>query len=326
MNANTSTGSGVQWTESDLLLRARAFEVVGRLLLEAPGPKARTWMASVPELNGPCIQDVDAAAAEHQRVFGWLVFPFENVFRDDRAEIGGSYTDAVTLLAGRAGFAPGQGGPSIDHIGVELELMGWLFGRLATEGSSEIRLMASELLHEHILAWLPALAVAVDGQGSPFYSAVCTMALALCDDAAIWCGPPASVLAAPPRQGLDLENEKTSLRHIAAFLVTPGRCGLFLSRDDIRALGTGAPAGFGGRRTMLQNLLRSASRFELMGEVTSSIRRRAEVMRIGWEDRGSHTQTWHSSLDETLRVMDALDWAAQQEAPDGDQRLAVPSL
>jgi hypothetical protein len=77
-------------------------------------------------------------------------------------------------------------------------------------------------------------------------------------------GPTPDVVPPPP-----LDAEKTDLRAIADHLCRPARCGLFLSAAVIERIGrrTGVPRGFGDRRRILGELLRTAGRYEQLPEV-----------------------------------------------------------
>ena len=61
-----------------------------------------------------------------------------------------------------------------------------------------------------------------------------------------------------------LADEKTGLKEIARYLLTPTYSGFYLSRDDLSRLasGLGIPRGFGSREQMLTNLLRAAADYE----------------------------------------------------------------
>ena len=70
-----------------------------------------------------------------------------------------------------------------------------------------------------------------------------------------------------------LADERTGLKEIAEFLLTPIYSGIYLSRDDIGRLARqqGVPRGFGDRQLLLLNLLRSAAKYETLGQVIDGL-------------------------------------------------------
>ena len=66
-----------------------------------------------------------------------------------------------------------------------------------------------------------------------------------------------------------LDDPRTGLKDIAAYLTTTPWAGLFLSRDAITRLGrrAGVPRGFGDRTQMLANLFRAAAEYDRLDVV-----------------------------------------------------------
>ena len=81
-------------------------------------------------------------------------------------------------------------------------------------------------------------------------------------------GPKPKVVPPPA-----LDAEQTDLKAIADHLCRPARCGLFLSAPVIEriARATGVPRGFGDRRRILTELLRTAGRYEQLPAVLDQL-------------------------------------------------------
>lgn len=150
---------------------ARAIRVLGRLWLSELGPEDVAPVLGLPVL-GPALQgaidardgDVAAAlvdvAAEHHRLFGIEVPPYESVFVDPSGMLGAPASQRVAERLRRVGWrASGESGTgarvaSPDHIGLELLAL----GDLIEAGASAA---ADGLVRDHLALWTPPLALAL---------------------------------------------------------------------------------------------------------------------------------------------------------------------
>jgi len=131
-------------------------------------------------------------------------------------------------------------------------------------------------------------------------------------------GPVAGTLTpAPDDPPADLlDDERTGLKDIARFLMTPAWSGLALSRDDIARLGRSAqlPRGFGDRTQMLTNLLRSAAEYDGLGAVLTRLDQQVDEWRAHYqlvEAEGAWTLDavaafWQARLDTTEAVINRM--------------------
>jgi hypothetical protein len=73
---------------------------------------------------------------------------------------------------------------------------------------------------------------------------------------------------------------------VAAYLLTPAHSGFYLSRDDIARLGRQfhLPRGFGDRRQMLTNLLRSAAEYDSLPVLVGELLRFVSI----WQEHYRH--------------------------------------
>ncbi len=246
--------------------RAVAYSVLAELWGQGLTPRVRGHVAAVPGLAAHASAPHDELAVRHQRVLRHEVFPHEGVFlRPD-------------------GLA-GEG----DHVAHQLEELAQ-----ASDGED-----VSRVLGDRLLRWLPGLVIAVAEEGDPFFTGLAKWTLEVVDDQAAEVGATAAPLPAAPGPP-DLDATDTSLGDVVDYLLTPIRCGLFVSRATIGRAGraSGAPRGFGPRRTMLTNLLQSAATDDGLEAVTGTLRamieraRDAHAKRPGsqaWVDRLTHS-------------------------------------
>ncbi|MDQ7035200.1 MAG: molecular chaperone TorD family protein [Anaerolineae bacterium] len=211
-----------------------------------------------------------------------------------------------------------------DHIGVEFSLMAFLCGAESDALADKVphhvqrmRHLQRRFLDEHLLLWLASCVKAVQEQGQGIYTDIATQSLALVlehrqqlgDDLML----PTSVFALADVPNL-LTDEKTSLRDIAHYLLTPAYTGFFLSSDDIKRLGAKfrVPHGFGNRQQILINLLRTAADYDLFEAVFEEFSIIAknwlqyyenlmlpQAIKTPWMARLSHSITTLSDLRQT---------------------------
>jgi TorA maturation chaperone TorD len=232
--------------------------------------------------------DPDEAAADHQHLFGFNVFPYESVFLDPSGQLGGDITTSAIRDYRQIGFDAGSEAGSPDHIGHELALLAFL-DQTETKAHednlpSQVEVMREyqrSFIDRHILRWLPPLVLAIRDQFHPFYGALATETLDTLVAHRTNLGGTSRARFTLPKPPVLLENEKTGLKEIIAYLLTPAFSGIYLGRDVIGRLARGhsIPRGFGERRQMLTSLLRSAANYGNMGQVLSSL----QALVVTWE-------------------------------------------
>lgn len=328
------------------LARANAYHLLGTLFLEGVTEKVLDHVRATedlarylpPELDGSHDSAVrgralDELAAAYQDIFGFNVFPFQSTFLDETARAGGDETERVTDFYHEAAFPVVETAESADHIGVELNFLGFL-SKLEAEtdesGSARAREYARRFLDEFLLRWLPALALTLRDHAHPFFEALArlTLELALDHRRGLSTAQPSPTFELPEPDDL-LENPRTGLRDIAEFLLVPAYTGVFLSRSGIQALSRKEhlPAGFGSRKNMLSNLLRSAANYDGMRQVTASLIEVVNRNREGWRALADNdlaicrdiAAVWIARLDETEKIL-----ARIQEAEALAQASATP--
>jgi len=116
-------------------------------------------------------------------------------------------------------------------------------------------------------------------------------------------------LPAPP--GL-LEDEGTGLKEIVDYLLRPAYGGIYLSRDDIGRLARqrSLPRGFGDRRQMLLNLLRSAANYGGLVAILGELHSLASSWAAAYAEMAHEpilapfANPWHSRASKTTNILD----------------------
>ena len=260
--------------------------------------------------------------AEHYHLFVHNVFPYETIFLGDDGLLGGIITENVNAFYQRIGFQPDMD-ESADHISAELNAMAHLcfaeYDAIEDQIPHEIqrlRQLQRYFLDNHLLRWLPVFCIAIQQQEHNVYAEVVFQSFELVCNHRVYLGDDLMAngrqfeLAMPPEL---LANEKTSLRDIASYLLTPAYTGFFLSNNDIKRIGSilRIPHGFGKRQQILTNLLRTASDYELFSEILSAFREQAS----DWQEQlfrmstlPTHIQTiWVNRLQNTIKVLNEID-------------------
>lgn len=304
--------------QQSALARHRSYRLLSRLFLEGLTEALQPTVAALPQLAAslPAAFDADEAAADHHELFVLNVYPYEAIFRDDEGLLGGRIAETVVGQYQQAGYAPDTAASSPDHIGYELGFLAFLCGAEADAWRDELPAVAERVrghqrafLGQHLLAWLAPLVMSIRQQGHAFYTALGELALALADEHATALGglPEAWALpAAPPL----LDAEKTGLKQIAGYLLTPVNSGLYLSRDDISALARAVelPRGFGGRQQMLANLLRAAAQYETVGTVAGKLQEIAGRWQASYQGLADtalapYAAAWEERAAQTERLL-----------------------
>ncbi|MDX1546845.1 MAG: molecular chaperone TorD family protein [Rhodothermales bacterium] len=299
--------------------RPRAYALLGRLYLGGPTPEVLPILRAVPglaETLGGSL-DADAAAADHHHVLGHSIRPYASVFLDAEGRFGGRATEHAHAFFREGGADDPRADEPPDHLGRALGFLGHLAatGRLA---------LLRRFLDAHLLGWLPPLTCALERQPHPFYAALgaLTRDLVLDHRVDLDPAPAADPLPLPPPPAL-LDDARAGLKDIAAYLATPAWSGLYLSRDDLAALGraTTLPTGFGPRSLLLANLLRSAATYDALPPLLDGIRAHLAAWRAYFDGLpplpvlGPIRAAWQARLDGTDALLARLH-AAGLEAPD----------
>ena len=267
--------------EEMALARSHTYALLSRLYQVGLTAELRPYAlallgTAVPEAFGADF-DADQAAAAHYGLFSLDLFPFQSIFRDAAGLLGGEESAQVRAAYAEAGYYVDA---EADHVGQELAFLAFLCGAEAEApqdgpaDAARARARQKRFLEAHLLSWLPPFTAALGHTGQPFYAALGELTLAFVADHAAALGPElvpgGRPLPAPPAL---LAEARTSLKDIAAQLVTPPSSGLYLGRGAIGRLGRAhrLPRGFGGRQQMLANLLHTAVQYDSLDGVLGGL-------------------------------------------------------
>jgi TorA maturation chaperone TorD len=251
--------------------RGRGYALLADLVAHGPSPRT-VPLARASELLALALDaypSLDEAAADHQHVFGFSVPAFEGAFLDPEGVVGGALADRLHDTYRAAGFSPDPTTEEAEHLATELRALAHLSAAEADallDGLApmveHIRALSVRVLDGHVLRWLPTLGAVVRGTDRVWPRALVEQIedLLVMHRTALGGRVGASDAFELPPLGAILDDERTGLADVARVLATPALTGTFLSRDDIAQIGRASrvPRGFGDRRVLLENLLRSS--------------------------------------------------------------------
>lgn len=302
--------------------RSYSYALLGELYLSGLTEGTLERVLAVPELAGVLSRPVDLEqmAVGYQQLFGFNVFPYEAVFVGESAMLGGGVTEQVGREYERLGYPAGSS-TSPDHIGHELGLLAFLCGAEADAWRDGLPDMAQRMqrnqqnfLAGHFLCWVPPFLLAVRAEKNAFYRAVGELTWQLVISHGV-----DRVEGGVPAGEFQL-SDNTTLKDIAHYLVTPSRCGLFLSRSTISELAqqVNLPRGFGKRWQMLLTLLESAGRYEVWERLLDEVISLCVVWQVGYEGLVSRPgletliNPWTTRLSQTQQLLQTLKTQAKQ--------------
>jgi putative dimethyl sulfoxide reductase chaperone len=209
--------------------------------------------------------DLQDARVEFTRLFAMSVYAYSSVFLGPTPELNGESTAEVEAFYRRVGFET----PSewmlgaADALGAELACCAMLIER-------GMGAQAEEFLCGHLLSWAPICCLAVERNAHlPIYRKLGAVTReSLMQDAEGLCR-----LVVPRPNRREEESEERDLHWVVDRMIAPARCGIFLSRQDLYAIGqrVEVPVGFGDRQLMLASLLRGSGSNERVKETLGEL-------------------------------------------------------
>jgi TorA maturation chaperone TorD len=149
--------------------RHHSYVLFSRLLRGGLTPELRPFVEQIPELADSLTKayDEDIAAAHHENIFGFNLFPLQSIFLDVRGLAGGTEAKRVRKFYITVGFAE-EKGVDADHMAQLLLCL----AQLCQSESGTARQQQANLLGQHILRWLLPFTGALKQQGRDFYACV----------------------------------------------------------------------------------------------------------------------------------------------------------
>jgi len=294
--------------EGARLCRAQAlgYGLLAELLREGPSERTREGMLASPALQEGLRSsggELEPLQVDHEHAFGRCVFPYEGTFLDAEGRVGADRSARLALLFEELELRLDPRGEALEHLSSQLLALATLSEREAealeagrAHEARAARAASARLLEAHLLRWLPIFAHSIRRLGRAYPSALVDQIEALVrlqwSSIAGASRASGSEPASPPErapaleaaswslsgEGLSIDDPALGLGEIAAFLATPSRSGIFLSRDDLAELGRAhrVPRGFGSRTQTLEALLRSSSHLDAFGPLLEDLRVRLE--------------------------------------------------
>lgn len=237
------------------LARSRTYALIAEILIDGWTPRALGVARQMPWADALAGLSGDALAARHHAVFGRGVSPHASVFVSDDGLLGGAEAAWFADWSARAGVRS-RADVEPDHAGSIASALGWLEAARSDalrDGASTASIDALEREALARLGWLGWLSVAVDAQGAAELSEIAGLFAEITREHGA-CDP------APGAVERVLDDPAHGLKDLAAYLLVPARCGLWLGPEDLRRLSASAdvPCGFGRRLQMAESLLFSA--------------------------------------------------------------------
>lgn len=308
--------------------RSHTYRLLARLYGQGLTAETLPYAAAIDALAAwiPTSFDPDQAAADHQQLYGYNVFPFATLFLSPDLLLAGSITEQVSALYVQGTFQPTD---QADHLVQELEFLAFLCQAEAGAQSGEavgqiLRLhrLQRHFLDTHLLWWLPLFGQAVQMEGQSFASALATLSVEFVLDHRVDLGDDQTdeIHASPlPQPPAILDDAQTGLKEIGAYLLTPVYSGIYISRDQIgrMARSLGLPRGFGERRQMLTNLLRAAGEYDQFPALQAELQavvgafqaglNKIEMATPGWPPIA---RIWRDRLAGAMKILHRIDEAS----------------
>lgn len=304
--------------------RSHLYALLGALIADGPRPDVVHRARALPALAEAVAGDPDLLAAAHHHSLMFELSPHESVFRGEDGLLGGAIAAALRAAYARTGFAMGRTDLEPDHLGLELSFLAHLAGLEAeardATGRARAQRAQAAFLDTHLLTWLPAAAVVTTG---PFATIV-TLATELAASHRDTFEAPRSAPALPDL-ALDLEAPDTGLRHIARWLLQPGRSGWVATNAAVSriAMRAGVPAGFGARAERMASALFAAADRDLLPTLLETIAEEIATQSDALERLGEQltlaveVAPWISRQAATRAVLRRLRSDATREARPG---------
>lgn len=249
-----------------------------RLFLMEPDEDALKALRADPR-NGDALPDnLQDARVEFTRLFTMSVYPYASIFLDYPAALDGDSTARAEQFYERTGFQVRDEwmlGAS-DALGAELECLAYLL----EQGNEPL---GQEFLNDHLLTWAPVCCSAIErNANSDLYRILARSTRDLLFEMADQSPKPIKWDLWQP--GLDPED--LDLYSVLDYLTTPSRCGLFISKQEVLAIGQQLeiPIGFGDRGLMMSSLLKGAGAEDRVVEVLNEFRQFVGMWNEYYED------------------------------------------
>ncbi len=250
------------------------------------------------------------------------LFPYGSVYCGAEGMLGGEARDRISGFWRALGTEPGK---EPDHLVTLLASYGELKSvELGTDGAAAEEPRHGRLLHarttflvEHLLSWLPSYTLRLRDLAPPFYRRWAELMLEALHvevedlDPGLEAFPLPVHLRQAPALG---QPQEESFESLISALLTPVRCGLILTRVDLKRAADELGLGIriGERRFVLKALF-SQDSAAVAGWLAGEARRQANVLgELAW--LGSIQRFWAGRAEDSAALLEALARTAAEAA------------
>ncbi len=291
--------------------RSAAYNMFADFFREGPTAELADLLSGLDVLDRDVDQDPDAVASEHYALFGLEVIPYASWFLDPGGMLGGPVTETAGRLRARY-LGDGRFPDEPDHVACELELLARLTGDVGPDDrcAADLRMF----LDGHVLWWLPAFSFALRRSADGPYARVADALVDLVAGHRLDLGSAAARSSVLPNPSDILADAQTGVRDLAHYLATPALSGIVLVRNRLAEIGRALrlPRGFGDRRVMLANLLRSAAEYNAVADLSALIAKDVAAWKGSYEELGAQwpaafafiCREWVVRLDQTASMLE----------------------
>jgi TorA maturation chaperone TorD len=273
--------------------RAGVYQLLANVYLREIDPDVLAVLRAYPAFAAAAHDDghpplCERLRAEYARLFLLNVYPYESAYVDEAAMLNTAATHAVAVAYRAAGFTPDpqQRAGALDHIGLELDLLGHLAEREGAarahgdvDAATGLRTRQRAFLAAHLAAWGPVFADAVTRDARlPLYREIgaFTAEFLLADLHGLMADGSPSAVPEPDHTTDALPADwgaGSDLRTLARGLTTTARAGLHLSRESLFRLAgqLELPLAPTERWLMLEQLFQGAARYDQLGPLLAEL-------------------------------------------------------
>lgn len=252
----------------------------------------------------------DDIASEHYATFGMTVFPFGHFYTSEGRNFAGENDHFLIQMYHKNNFdyESISFGMGATHLGTMLHFVQFTKDK-------NLAHLERDFIANYLLSWIRPFTIAVNEIDSIFSTIVYEIEYDLLNE---WQGLNGAEHVDEIRFQLPkfdihkdlLENEKTSLKDIGDYLITPANVGFFLSKPTLISFAQklNIPIGFGDRSLIIGDIMREASNYEVLNEFSNMLLTYCDYLQSAHNRFPIEpiTQAWTYRISETKRLIHAV--------------------
>jgi hypothetical protein len=254
-------------------LEDNIYKLLGDLILGPPNYDFKHTLSLLnltDEINIEKLSN-DDIASEHYGTFGMTVFPYGHYYTSEGRNFAGDNDSELISLYQEYGFnyESISFGMGATHLGTLLHFVQFTVDK-------NLPHLRREFIANYLLGWMPTFIIAINEMDSVVYkSLVNYIEHKLLHEWTSLNGPVHldEIKFQLPEFDIFtdlLNNEKTSMKDIGEYFITPARAGFFLSKPTLlnMAAKLDIPVGFGDRGLIMGDVMREAVNYESLAGLT----------------------------------------------------------